>query len=908
MSILNARPLSTRKNLKEVAFPIGLVLLWITVLILITSLTQSAYGQTFVTQPTTVTLWAGSEDIFQFGVTQFTLPSSGVILSGTAISTITGQPVRHLWIGDAINGLCRIDPEVDEVVPPTAGIAGHSLNVLTCTGGTQERAITPAQLAFDAATNTLYLGNISRLGGGILRLHYIPSGDNGQGSFNHINIESLIGTGTARDQFGGCPAVKDPKSGTLVPVIPDSVALGPDGNLYTGSIRDGAIIRIISPATFNPATDCPGNGGSGVTPGPNDKIQIPILSPDQAIGTGHNFGLGWIGHTLVGGDNAAPWIKFNADQCFTSANGNTVCGNPLTGGAPLPTEILATQAGAPQGATITDAQYPTFPGTTAYFASFPSVTKVTNIVDASNLTVQTNYGGTFSFITGLTADPTNNQFLYVAADPAQGGVNGAGQIWQVSTQPCPPGVALTPVNVTATASVSDQATVHWSEPVSNCQTITSYVVRTLLAGGTASGVPDFTVTATPPAVPPPTATITGLTNGTSYQFEVEACDLAGCSAFSALSNVASLTPPAAPTGVVATLAGTSANVSWRTLADSSVTSYTVSAFDSATPGVAVATVTVSIQILNGQCPSCGFPVITGLLGGHTYTFTVHATNVFGNGPESAPSLPVTVPLGADVSASMTAPATVSIAGAMVTYNLRVTNNGPLDAAEVTFSETLPAPLVSFSTTQGMCTGTLGTTGFSCNLNSMIAGSTATVAITVQLPASQSSGSFTNSITVNATNAAGGNIDPNLANNTASATVTVDAPCAPATTDLQTTGSAQNGNPVHGAPDTFTWQIKNNQGNTAASCSTFIASTTAPTGDIYTINSASTTQGTCSIANNQLSCNLGTIAGGATVTVTVIATPSAAAPANSYSMTGSANFTGTDTNTANNSSTVLIGAQ
>src|SRR5215472_4825598 len=515
---MKATPGYGKSDPREIA-AINMVFVWVVIFVAV--FVGAANAQTVVNQPTTTTLWAGSQDITQFGLTQFTLPTSGVILSGTAISAITGQPVRHLWYGDAINGICRIDPEVDQVIPATAGIGGHSVNLLTCVGGAPGKIIiTPGQLTFDAATNTLYAGDTSRVSGGILRLHYLPSGDGGQGSLDLVNIESLLGTQNTRNAFGACPAVKDPKNGTLVPIVPDSVALGPDGNLYSGSVRDGAIIRIISPATFNPATDCPGNGGSGVTPGPNDKIQIPILSPDEAVGTGHNFGLGWIGHTLFGGDSLAPWVKFNADQCFTSANSNNLCGSPLSGGAPLPTEILASMAGAPQGAAISDAQYPTFPGTTAYFASFPSVTKVSNIVDASNLTVQTNYGGTFSFITGLTADATNNQLLFVSADPDQGGVNGAGQIWLVNAQPCPPGVALAPVNVSATASASSQATVNWAEPLTNCQTITSYVVRTLLAGGTGSGVPDFTVTATPPnTVPPTTATINGLTNGTSYQFE-----------------------------------------------------------------------------------------------------------------------------------------------------------------------------------------------------------------------------------------------------------------------------------------------------------------------------------------------------------------------------------------------------
>jgi hypothetical protein len=108
--------------------------------------------------------------------------------------------------------------------------------------------------------------------------------------------------------------------------------------------------------------------------------------------------------------------------------------------------------------------------------------------------------------------------------------------------------------------------------------------------------------------------------------------------------------------------------------------------------------------------------------------------------------------------------------------------------------------------------------------------------------------------------------------------------------------------------TFTWLIHDAQGTIAANCSKFTATTSAPTGDSLTINSASTTLGSCTIANNSVSCDLTNVPGGGTATVTITASASAAAPANSYSMTGSPSFTGTDTNTANNTFTVLIGAQ
>jgi len=262
---------------------------------------------------------------------------------------------------------------------------------------------------------------------------------------------------------------------------------------------------------------------------------------------------------------------------------------------------------------------------------------------------------------------------------------------------------------------------------------------------------------------------------------------------------------------------------------------------------------------------------------------------------------------ADVVATETSPATAN-PGAQVTYTITIRNAGPATAPVVQFSDTLPAPFVSATTTQGVCAGNAGLTTFNCNLGSLALNATATVTVTVLLP--NSSGTFTNSATVTATNGSNVNVDPNTANNTFSSTTTVTQnTCTASAADIQVTGSSNNGNPPHGSPVTFTWQIKNGTGSISAGCVNFTASTTAPSGASLSQNSFTTTQGTCSISGNVLSCNLGAINGGGAATVTVQATPSNAEPANSYTTTGSASqVNGSDPNSANNSFTVKIGAQ
>jgi uncharacterized repeat protein (TIGR01451 family) len=887
----------------------------------------TASAQTFQSANVTTTLWAGVADVTVTGPGGLTTPTSGVIAHGTAISQYTNGPkgpdglfacqepgattpcntVRHLWYGDAINGLCRIDPEVDATLStPVNGFGAWNVNALACLISVQKLAISPGQVTFDAQQNIMYIANNSRVGAGIARVFYHPDGDNGQGMVDLIRVDSLIGTETGRNAFGGCPQLKDPKTGNPVPQIPDAAAIGPDGNLYTGQIRDGAILRIINPSTFNTQTDCDGAGSSGQSP--TEKIQIPILAHDELFGSGHTFGLGWIGDTLIGADNIAPWVKFHATQCLTPVNGNTTCGNPIVGGAPLPDEILASAAGAPQGGLASDAQYPFFPGNAVYVASFPNLTRVTNIFSATQMTANLNYGGSFSFLTGVTADPEDpaNATVYAHDDQTQGGINGTGRMWRITPTPAVAGPPASPNITSAVAGPgSGQATITWV-PTVNGQPILTYDVAILLAsptGGppTPSGLPDVIVTA-----PATSATISGLTAGTGYQFQMTACNNNGCSASSPVSGIATpfvQTAPTAPTNVVAvdTGGGSSAAVAWTVTSDghSPITSSQVSTFTS--PGGTLVSTTTLLGAGTGT-------TITGLACGNSYTFSVTNTNAIGTSPASAQSTPISIACvtAADVQASETSPATAN-PGAQLTYTITIKNAGPASAPVVQFSDTLPAGFVSATTTQGVCAGNSGLTTFNCNLGSLALNATATVTVTVLLP--NSSGTFTNSATVTATNSSNVNVDPNTANNTFSSTTTVGTnSCTATAADVQVTGSSNNGNPVHGSPVTFTWQIKNGTGSINANCVSFTATTTAPTGASLTQNSVSSTLGTCSIASNTVSCNIPQIPGGQTAVVTVQATPSAAAPANSYTTTGKATSTGSDPNLANNQFTVSIGAQ
>ena len=115
------------------------------------------------------------------------------------------------------------------------------MNVDTCMpfiGATQLKA---GQLAFDPATNNIYTVDLQTNSDLVVRLHYVPGGDNGMGALDPGHVEVLAGSGVAvHGVVNGCPVLSD---------TPNSASLGPDGNLYIGFKKSGNIVRITAPQT-----------------------------------------------------------------------------------------------------------------------------------------------------------------------------------------------------------------------------------------------------------------------------------------------------------------------------------------------------------------------------------------------------------------------------------------------------------------------------------------------------------------------------------------------------------------------------------------------------------------------------------------------------------------------------------
>lgn len=223
---------------------------------------------------------------------------------------------------------------------------------------------------------------------------------------------------------------------------------------------------------------------------------------------------------------------------------------------------------------------------------------------------------------------------------------------------------------------------------------------------------------------------------------------------------------------------------------------------------------------------------------------------------------------ADLGLTKTGPETVGADGTL-TWTMVVTNQGPSPATDVRLTDALPDGVTYLASgpSQGTCAMDAATGKFGCDLGTLAAGDAVQVTLTVTVPTALGGTSVTNTAAV-----AGAEPDEDLSDNTASATTAVSV--KPATTAALQITKRPDGPAKVGAALTYTITVTNK--GPAESTDTVI--TDALAGSVE-FRQATADQGSCTQASGTVTCNLGTLANGATTRahVTVIVTKAGQLP-------------------------------
>jgi uncharacterized repeat protein (TIGR01451 family) len=222
---------------------------------------------------------------------------------------------------------------------------------------------------------------------------------------------------------------------------------------------------------------------------------------------------------------------------------------------------------------------------------------------------------------------------------------------------------------------------------------------------------------------------------------------------------------------------------------------------------------------------------------------------------------VAVAASADIAVTNKASVTTVAPGGSISYAQTVINNGPSAATSITFTEAIPTntTFASLANPSGWsCTGpAVGSTGsITCTFASLAAGASAGFTVGVTVGATVSLGTVISSVDA-ATSAV---TDPNSANNTATALVTVSTA---GTADLSVTKVGNPNTVVAGTNLVYTIIFTNN-GPAAAASATL--SDPFPANTTY-VSGVTPTGWTCSILASTLSCTNPSVAASTSATFT-----------------------------------------
>jgi hypothetical protein len=427
-------------------------------------------------------------------------------------------------------------------------------------------------------------------------------------------ITTAAGTGTRGNSGDGGPAtaaeIYDPQG---VTAMPDGGFLIADGDYVVRRVSLTGIITTVA------GTGTPGFSGDG---GPATAAQ---LTNPNAVAVSADGGF------LIADSGNRRIRQVSPTGIITTVAGTGVQGSSGDGGA-----ATAAQLNNPTGvATTPDGGFliADWFGNRVRWVSPTGV--MTTVAGTGSPSVFTDGDGGPATAANLTmpyAVATTPSGGFVIAESGNDAIRLVDAGFATAVPPSAPTFPGAPTIGSPTFG-NASATVRWTAPSSNGgSAITGYLVRALDITGAQVGArhpADATATS---------LVVTGLTNGSTYLFQVAATNAVGTGPNSALTSlVVPATVPGAPvigTAASGTAGGTvTATANWNAPTSSGgsvVTGYVVRALRMSATGTVLATTTSAVQ--PGSARALTMTLQTG-----NYRFTAQARNKAGSGPQSTRS-------------------------------------------------------------------------------------------------------------------------------------------------------------------------------------------------------------------------------------------------------------------------------
>ena len=312
-------------------------------------------------------------------------------------------------------------------------------------------------------------------------------------------------------------------------------------------------------------------------------------------------------------------------------------------------------------------------------------------------------------------------------------------------------------------------------------------------------------------------------------------------------------------------------------------------FVSAQPSQGTCTGTTTIicdlgSMLEPSFATVKFDVTPTTPGTFSDSMTVSGTQPDLNSKNNSASLTVTAVLPANVSVAGSASPASGLVGDKATVSARVSNSGPATATNVVLTDgvTDATAISNVTISQGTCTTASGQ--ITCTIGTLAPGAMVSMSYIVTLT---TPGTFDNTLNVAAD-------QPNLTGSTQA-----DVSIAVNPTDLAVAISLSPNPPAPGASITATTTATNNGPSAAVSVAVNVGFLPV----VVAIGSVRVSQGACDApVDGGISCSMGSLAAGASATVTVVVT----APGGGQMTFGAGVSSGQqDPNPANNNATMTV---